>query len=76
MDGIASGPGSTAEQTVVLWAGETSDKPRLRMRGIVALPKGASTAEFATALRERRSALQIRVSDQSGTAAGCGDLRN
>lgn len=75
---VANGttPGSLQHQQVVLWAGETSDKPRLRMRGIVALPRGVSTRELSAALRERRGTLQIRIADQSGGAAGCGDLRN
>jgi hypothetical protein len=60
----------------VLWSGEMSDKARLRMRGIVALPHGVSTADVAAALRERRGALQLRVADQKGAAAGCGELRN
>ncbi|MGQ0641354.1 MAG: hypothetical protein ACT4P6_11395 [Gemmatimonadaceae bacterium] len=71
--GIQNGPGETI---VPLWTGETSHKERLRMRGIVALPRGISTTDIAVALRERRSALQLRVADQNGAAAACGDLRN
>lgn len=71
-----SGVGSAGEVDLVLWNGEVSTKPRLRMRGIIALPRGVSTSEVAAALRERRGALQIRVEDQSGAIAGCGDLRN
>lgn len=67
------GPG---EVIVPLWTGETSNKLRVRMRGILALPRGVSTTEVAAALRERRSALQLRVADLSGAAAACGDLRN
>jgi hypothetical protein len=73
---VINGIEATGDQAVVLWGGEMSDKRRLRMRGIVALPKGASTTEFSEALRERRGALQVRVADQSGAAAGCGELRN
>ncbi|MEW5916457.1 MAG: hypothetical protein AB1762_08630 [Gemmatimonadota bacterium] len=76
LNGIGSPGTSPSDHAVVLWSGETFDKQRLRMRGIVALPNGASAADVAAALRERRSALQVRVSDQSGSAAGCGDLRN
>ena len=72
-----SGVGSDAGEVVlVLWNGEVSTKPRLRMRGIIALPRGVSTSEVAAALRERRGALQVRVEDQTGAVAGCGDLRN
>jgi hypothetical protein len=71
--GTQSGPGETI---VALWTGERSDKTRLRMRGIVALPRGISTADVAAALRERRSALQLRVADQNGAATACGDLRD
>jgi hypothetical protein len=67
---------SEREVRLVLWNGEVSTKPRLRMRGIIALPRGISTTEVAAALRERRGALQIRVEDQSGALAGCGELRN
>jgi hypothetical protein len=66
----------SGEVIVPLWTGETSDKARVRMRGILALPRGVSTTEVAAALRERRSALQLRVADLSGAAAACGDLRN
>jgi hypothetical protein len=76
LNGIGSPETAPTDHAVVLWSGETFDKQRLRMRGIVALPHGTSTAEVAAALRDRRSALQVRVSDQSGSAAGCGDLRN
>ena len=71
-----SGVGSAGDMVIVLWSGEVWAKPRLRMRGIIALPRGVSTTEVAAALRERRGALQVRVADQSGAVAGCGDLRN
>jgi hypothetical protein len=67
---------SVDDDVTVLWNGEVSDKQRLRMRGIIALPRGVSTTEVAAALRERRGALQVRVADQTGAAAGCGELRN
>ncbi len=75
LSGVGSGA-SSGEAVLVLWGGEVSAKPRLRMRGIIALPRGVSTAEVAAALRERRGALQVRVADQAGAVAGCGDLRN
>jgi hypothetical protein len=73
---VLSGVGSAGDLVMPLWSGEVSSKPRLRMRGIVALPRGVSTTEVAAALRERRGALQVRVADQAGAVAGCGDLRN
>jgi len=66
----------TQEVIVPLWTGATSNKARLRMRGILALPRGISTTQVGAALRERRSALQLRVADLNGAAAACGDLRN
>jgi hypothetical protein len=62
--------------TAALWDGQTSDKARVRMRGIVALPRSITSMDVAAALRERRGALQIRVADRAGVAAGCGQLRN
>ncbi len=61
---------------LVLWSGETSDKQRVRMRGIMPLPPGVSTTQVAAALRERRGALTLRIAGETGALAGCGDLRN
>ena len=59
----------------VLWSGEVNAKPRFRVRGIVGLRPGVSVASIATALRERRGALQLRISDSKGVPLACADLR-
>ncbi len=61
--------------TAVLWNGPPISKERVRMRGIVALPRPITTASVAAALRERRASFEVRVSAQNGGVAACGTLR-
>ena len=64
-----------AGHTAVLWNGPPISKERVRMRGIVALPRAITTASVAAALRERRGSFELRVSAQNGSVAACGTLR-
>lgn len=59
----------------VLWTGEMLAKPRFRVRGIVALRPGVTVASISSALRDRRGALQLRISDARGAPLACADLR-
>jgi hypothetical protein len=59
----------------VLWSGEVNAKPRFRVRGIVGLRPGVTFASISAALRERRGALQLRISDSKGAPLACADLR-
>jgi hypothetical protein len=70
------GEGTSANgHTAVLWNGPTISKERVRMRGIVALPRPITTAAVAAALRERKASFEVRVSAQNGSVAACGTLR-
>ncbi|MGH7695821.1 MAG: hypothetical protein ACRENH_12610 [Gemmatimonadaceae bacterium] len=64
-----------AGHTAVLWNGPPISKERVRMRGIVALPRPITTTSVAAALRERRASFEVRVSAQNGSVAACGTLR-
>ncbi len=61
--------------TAVLWNGPPISKERVRMRGIVALPRPITTTSVAAALRERRASFEVRVSALNGGVAACGTLR-
>jgi hypothetical protein len=61
--------------TAVLWNGPPISKERVRMRGIVALPRPITTTSVAAALRDRRASFEVRVSAQNGSIAACGTLR-
>lgn len=74
LNGIGTAPGAEPH-TAVLWNGPPSSKERVRMRGIVALPRGITTTSVSQALRERRASIHVRVSAQNGAVAACGTLR-
>lgn len=69
------GGASADGHTAVLWNGPTISKERVRMRGIVALPRPITTVSVAAALRERKASFEVRVSAQNGSVAACGTLR-
>ncbi len=76
LSGVAEGDGGGETIEAVLWSGDTYDKQRLRMRGILTLPRGTTTSQVAKALRDRRGALSVHIAQRSGADAACGDLRD